>query len=203
MYDIFLLTAIFFKIALFSFGGGYAMLSIIEAEVLKFNIIDSMEFANVVALSQMSPGPIAVNAATYVGYRYAGIWGSVFATIAVCLPSFILIMIISSFFEKFKNNEAVKGVLKGIRPVIIGMIMSVVLFFANTIIFDKTVLNSYVFKGLNNFYDRSIGIIQMFIVAFNIPALIIALLTLILALKYKINPIYLIITGGVLGGVFL
>ena len=96
----------FFKIGLFGFGGGYAMLSMIQGEVVtRYGWVSSQEFTDIVAISQMTPGPIGINAATYVGFTSTGsIWGSVIATFAVVLPSFILMLTISKFFLRYQKH---------------------------------------------------------------------------------------------------
>ena len=96
----------FFKIGLFGFGGGYAMLSMIQGEVVtRYEWITSQEFTDIVAISQMTPGPIGINAATYVGYTSTGsVWGSIIASFAVVLPSFILMLLISKFFLDIIKN---------------------------------------------------------------------------------------------------
>lgn len=108
----------FFKIGLFGFGGGYAMLSMIQGEVVtRYNWVSSQEFTDIVAISQMTPGPIGINAATYVGFTSTGsIWGSVIATFAVVLPSFILMLTISKFFLKYQKHPAVESVFSGTTP---------------------------------------------------------------------------------------
>jgi chromate transporter len=92
---------VFFKLGLFSFGGGYAMLPLIYQEIQKFGMMDPTEFSNLVAISQMTPGPIAVNAATYVGFKAAGVLGSAVATLAVSLPAFVIIILVAHFLQKF------------------------------------------------------------------------------------------------------
>ncbi|MEG0156706.1 MAG: chromate transporter, partial [Anaerovoracaceae bacterium] len=99
------LFTIFFRIGLFGFGGGVAMLPLIFQSVQTFGIMDTEEFSNLVALSQVTPGPIAVNAATYVGQAYAGFWGAAVATISVALPSFIIILVVMKFLEKYKESK--------------------------------------------------------------------------------------------------
>lgn len=97
----------FFKIGLFGFGGGYAMLSMIQGEVVtRYGWVSSQEFTDIVAISQMTPGPIGINAATYVGFTSTGsVWGSIIATFAVVLPSFILMLTISKFFFKVSETS--------------------------------------------------------------------------------------------------
>lgn len=129
------LFLVFFKIGLFSFGGGYAMIPLIQMEIENSGWLDSKEFADVVSISQMTPGPIGINAATYVGYRTAGIPGSVCATLGVFLPSFLLIMLTAVFFDNFKENRIFNAMFLGIRPATIGLISVAVLFFAQTSVF--------------------------------------------------------------------
>ena len=114
---------VYLKIGIFGFGGGYAMLSLIQADVVdRYGWISSQEFTDIVAISQMTPGPIAINSATYVGYTVAGFWRSVVATVSVCLPALTLMIIITRFFLQLRDNRYVKGAVAGMRPVVIGMI---------------------------------------------------------------------------------
>lgn len=114
----------FFVIGLFTFGGGYAMLSLIQNEVVVNHAwITAQEFTDMVAISQMTPGPIGINSATYVGYAVTGnIFGSLVATIAVTLPSFIIILLICKIYNKFKESNIFASLMKTLRPVVIGMI---------------------------------------------------------------------------------
>ena len=115
----------YLKIGFFGFGGGYAMLSLIHNEVVLQNQwLTNEEFTNIVAISQMTPGPIAINSATYVGYTVAGFWGSVVATLSVCLPALTLMIIITRFFMRLKDNPYMKNVIAFMRPVVMGMILS-------------------------------------------------------------------------------
>lgn len=118
----------YLKIGFFGFGGGYAMLSLIHSEVVTHNgWLTNGEFSDIVAISQMTPGPIALNSATYIGYEVAGIWGSIVATTAVCLPALTIMMLITRFFLRLHDNLYVKGVVKGMKPVVIGMIIAAAL----------------------------------------------------------------------------
>ena len=118
----------YIKIGFFGFGGGYAMLSLIHSEVVvSHQWLTNSEFSDIVAISQMTPGPIAINSATYIGYEVAGFWGSVVATVAVSLPALTLMLLITIFFLRLRNNRYVKGVVAGMRPVVIGMIASAAL----------------------------------------------------------------------------
>lgn len=113
----------YLKIGFFGFGGGYAMLSLIQNEVVVQNQwMTNAQFTDIVAISQMTPGPIAINSATYVGYTVAGFWGSVVATTAVCLPALTLMILITRFFLHLRDNRYVKGAIAGMKPVVVGMI---------------------------------------------------------------------------------
>ena len=131
----------FFKIGLFGFGGGYGMLSLIQAEtVVHHTWLSSAEFTNVVAISQMTPGPIGINSATYCGYNAllnAGygnsmcVLGSVVATFALVLPSLILMILISRMFMKYMHTVLVQSVFSGLRPVVVGMLAAATLMLCN------------------------------------------------------------------------
>lgn len=113
----------FFKIGAFSFGGGYAMLPLIEEEIIEVHgWLSSTEFIDIIAISEMTPGPIAINSATFLGYKVGGVLGSAVATIAVVLPSFIVMSILYHFIVKFKDTPYLEWVFTGIRPVVLGLI---------------------------------------------------------------------------------
>ena len=114
----------FFKIGLFTFGGGYAMIPLIREVVLSNNWLTEIEFFDFIGVCESTPGPIAVNMATYVGSTTAGILGSIVATGAVVLPSFIIILLIAAVFNKLTNNLYIKRALEGIKIVILGLILS-------------------------------------------------------------------------------
>ncbi|HJA96176.1 MAG TPA: chromate transporter [Candidatus Alistipes faecavium] len=126
----------YLKIGFFGFGGGYAMLSLIQNEVVvQHQWLTNAQFADIVAISQITPGPIAINSATYVGYsvgveagsEWFGILGSMIATFAVCLPSLTLMILVARFFMRLKNNRLVEGAMRGMRPAVIGMIAAAAL----------------------------------------------------------------------------
>lgn len=124
----------FFQIGLFGFGGGYAMLSMIQGEVVaQHHWLTTGQFTDIVAISQSTPGPIGINSATYVGYTslinagYEPVWGvvgSLIATTAVVLPSFILMLLISKFLMKYRTHPAVESVFQGLRPAVVGLLAS-------------------------------------------------------------------------------
>ena len=119
------LFLVMFKIGLFTFGGGYAMIGLLESELIaKRKWLESDEFLNVVAIAESTPGPVAINAATYVGYKLAGFWGSLTATVAVALPSFSIIFLISLFFDAFLSLKYVAHAFDGIQVCVIFLILS-------------------------------------------------------------------------------
>jgi len=115
----------FLKIGAFTFGGGYAMIALLENEfVSRKKWLDKTEFLDILAVSESTPGPIAVNTATYIGYKVAGIWGSLLSTLAVCLPSFVIIFVISLFFDKFLELTWVGYAFRGIQVAVVYLIAS-------------------------------------------------------------------------------
>jgi len=115
----------FLKIGAFSFGGGYAMLPFIQKEIIeKKNWLANDEFIDMLAISQVTPGPIAINSATFLGYKISGIPGAIAATVAVVIPSFVIILTIAHFINKFNDSKYTEWIFKGIRPVVIGLIAS-------------------------------------------------------------------------------
>ena len=118
----------YLKIGFFGFGGGYAMLSLIQNEIVEQRgWLTATQFADIVAVSQITPGPIAINSATYIGYEIGGVLGSVVATFAVCLPSLTLMLLLTRFFLRHRDNRFVQSVVKSVSPVVVGMIASAAL----------------------------------------------------------------------------
>jgi len=188
----------FFKIGAFSFGGGYAMIPLIQKEIQSHGWMEAKEFADIVAVSQMTPGPLAVNAATYVGVKTAGVLGSAFATLGVSLPSFILIIIIANFLIKFKESRIVNSALKGIRPITIGLISSAVIFFANMSIFTIDLS----FNSIKRLFGGEFaGFFQK--VQFYPGALLIFVVILVAVKKFKMHPILAVACSAVLGIIFI
>ena len=123
------LFLVYLKIGLFGFGGGYAMLSLIQNEVVEKNHwLTDTQFTDIVAISQMTPGPVGINSATYIGYVTSGtVWGSAVATFAICLPSFLLMLFVSRLLVRFKTNPWVEALFSGLRPAIVGLIAAAAL----------------------------------------------------------------------------
>ncbi|WP_314663575.1 chromate transporter [Prevotella aurantiaca] len=145
----------FFIIGLFGFGGGYGMLSLIQTEtVIHHQWLTSAEFTNIVAISQMTPGPIGINSATYCGYTAAhnagftggmAVLGSVTATIALVLPSFILMILISKMFLKYMKTPLVQSIFMGLRPVVVGLLAAATLLLCNAENFSRPNINLWHF----------------------------------------------------------
>lgn len=123
----------FLKIGAFTFGGGYAMLPLIQEAVLSKKWASAEELINFVAVSESTPGPFAINMATYVGTNKAELLGAFFATLGVVLPSFVIIIIVANFFEKFKENRIVAGCMTGLKSTVIGLIAAALLSMATTV----------------------------------------------------------------------
>lgn len=114
----------FLRIGGFSFGGGYAMIPFIQREVVEQNNwISIKQFLDIIGISQMTPGPIAINTATFVGYTVYGVLGGITATIGVVIVSFILVLLLSEVMQKLKESEIITGALKGMRPVLVALII--------------------------------------------------------------------------------
>ena len=124
----------FFKIGLFNFGGGYAMISFLQNEVVfKSGWLTTAQFTDIVAISQVTPGPVGINMATYTGYAAAGdAWGAVIATCALCLPSFLLMIFLGKFLLKNQHAPHVQGVLSVLRPTVVGLIAAAALLLCNS-----------------------------------------------------------------------
>lgn len=124
MVNVFSLFGLFFKIGAFTLGGGYAMLSMVEMEIVtKRNYIEKNEFWDLIAVIQTLPGVFAVNTALYVGNKLRGLKGALFAMLGAILPSFIAIILIALFFTQIKDNEIVEAIFKGIRPCVVALIL--------------------------------------------------------------------------------
>ncbi len=118
---------VFFKIGAFTFGGGYAMLPLAQEAILKHGWMDSQSVVDFIAISESTPGPFAVNMATFAGMQTAGLLGAVCATVGVVLPSFVIILLIAGGLQKFRQNKLVSGAMSGLRPAVVGMIAAAVI----------------------------------------------------------------------------
>lgn len=176
----------FAKIGLVGFGGGMAILPLIYQSVSEFNAIDEEEFANLFAISQATPGPLAVNAATFSGFETAGIPGALAATIGVAFPAFILVAICVKFLNKYKESQLVQGAFTGIRPVAVGMIMAGFLMMAETTLVSGSIFD---ITSFGEVFDVIKPVQTVMIIA-----------TFIAAKKFKVSALKLIFIMGILGG---
>lgn len=170
----------FFKIGLFTIGGGYAMIPMIESEVISRGWLTETELINFLAISESTPGPFAINMATFVGVNQAGIIGGIFTTLGVITPSIIIIILIFKVYERFITNKYVAAVMNGIKAVVCGMIF---------VIAFELILKEIFKEGFDN------------LLAFDYKALIIigVLVALKLIFKKKMNPIVLILISAIMG----
>ena len=178
----------FFKIGAFTFGGGYAMLPFIQQEVLNHGWVAESDLINFIAVSESTPGPFAINMATYIGSQVGGdygFWGSIFgsfcATMGVVLPSFIVILIVARFYEKYKQSRIVKGCMSGLKPAVVGLIGAAILSVVAEVLFPLG-LKLATFSDPNMYV--SLGIFA---------------LTVTLAFWKKVHPIWLILLSAGLG----
>ena len=130
----------FFEIGLFTFGGGYAMISLVREKVLTFGWMTEEELLNMIAVSESTPGPIAINMATFVGSTQGGFLGSLMATLGVVLPSFIIILLISALIRNFLKYKGVQAFLGGVRPCVVALILATAITMALSTLFDFTTL---------------------------------------------------------------
>lgn len=167
------LFIIFFKIGAFTFGGGLAMVPLIRQEVINNNFMSIDDFIDFIAISESTPGPLAVNMSTYVGYISSGLLGALVSTLGVVLPSFIIILLISKFYDKFKDNVYIKNIMVNLKPVIIGLIIA-------------------------TFISLAISVFNIDITNKLIVSILIFIICLILS-KLNKSTILLIVLSGVLG----
>ena len=176
------LFATFFMIGAFTFGGGYAMLPLMQEQVALHwgEIIPQETVINFIAVSESTPGPFAVNMATYIGSEVGGLLGSACATLGVVLPSFVIILIVAKYYDRFRNSSIVKGCMTGLKPAVVGLIGGAIL----NVVGDV-------------FFPAGIGIAALGAVSFYLSAAIFAVM-LVMALK-KVHPIIIIALSAVAG----
>ncbi|MGI5838717.1 MAG: chromate transporter [bacterium] len=162
----------FFKIGAFSFGGGYAMLPLIQKEIIeRHGYLTLEEFSDIIAIAEMTPGPIAINSATFVGYKTAGVAGSAVSTFGVVLPSFLVILLAAVFFTRFQKHPAVQNIFRGVRPVVIVLIVAAAVGIGKISLLDGA-------------------------------SVVIAAAAFVAMLRTKLHPVAIIIAAGVAGTMF-
>ena len=173
----------FLQIGAFSFGGGYAAMPLIQNQVVQLHSwLSQSEFTDLITISQMTPGPIAINSATFVGTRIAGIPGALAATAGCVLPSCILVTLLAKIYLKYRNLSLLQGVLKSLRPAVIAMIAAA----------GASIL-------VNAFWGESIASLTARQLLPNISIQAVGILTgsLILLARFKMNPIHVMLLSGV------
>ena len=184
LFDCLALFYSFFKIGIVGFGGGYAMMSMIMIESEKFSVTTA-QFADLNALDMVIPGPIAINAATYVGYLHSGVWGAFAATLGVTLPSFIIVTLVMLFINKYRENKIVSGALTGIKPAAVGLIAAAALTIASGVLLEPGMDSAALFSD------------PLHTISFSMAAVF--LVTAVANIRFKVNPILLTVLAGVAG----
>ena len=169
----------FFIIGFVSFGGGYAMIPIIETEVMQHGWMTSEQLTNMIAIAGMSPGPIGANIAVLIGYSTAGLPGAIISTLGILLPSLILVLIVATFFMKLHHHPVVQSMFYGLKPIVTSLILYAAISFA-----------------LSN------NLITLDVSLHTISLLFIFILSLFALVKFRWNPIYVIALSGLVGVLF-
>ncbi len=177
------LCVIFFKVGLFTIGGGLASLGLLNEYLVKPGFLNADMFYNMVAVSQSTPGPIGVNMATYIGFESHGVPGAIAATFSLVLPSFFIITLIAYILSGFKDNRFLTAAFNGFRPAAIGIILSVAY---------MIVINSVLDLDVQLVWGQEL-----------LVKTVVCALTIILTMRFKLNPVLCIIIGGIVGGIFL
>lgn len=187
----------YFKVGLFTIGGGYAMLPMVNQMIERQGWLTQQELTDFIGIAESTPGPFAINLATYVGMTvgqstslgiWGGILGSIVATTAVVLPSVVIIIIVTNLFAKFKTNKVVQGALYGVRPVVVGLILSAVVTITVPIVLPKLDLKNITAEGFDTF-----NLISLLIIAVFFP------LSHVRIKGKKIHPILLIVAAAAVG----
>jgi len=187
LYNCLYLFYTFFKIGILGFGGGYAIMSMIMMESEKLSIT-AAQFADLNALDMVVPGPIAINAATYVGYLHSGFWGALAATVGVTLPSFIIVTLVLHLINKYRENTIMSGALSGIKPAAVGMVASAALMIAIEVLPRPDAYITMLFAN-------PLGVVSLLMVG-------IFLATAVANIRFKVNPILLTVIAGIIGAIF-
>ena len=176
----------FFKIGAFSIGGGYAMIPLIQHETLAHGWLTAREVTDLVAISQITPGPFAVNAATFAGTKAVGVLGGIACTLGVIAPSILLTLLVSRFFFNFQKNKTVQAVLSGMCPAVVGLILSAAAVIAGQAVFSldskQTVLDLFAAKA-----------------SVSLPAILIFIVAFIVIRKCKVHPILVVFAAAGVG----
>lgn len=181
----FLLYFEFFKIGLFSLGGGYATLPFLYHMSEQYHWFSSVELTQMLAISSITPGPVGLNVATYAGFKTAGIIGSIIATSAIMMPSYFMVVMISKMLKKFRNNFFVESALYALRPATAAMIGAVSIRLFKDCAIRSMAFNSFSFAKITSFLD--------------IKAIVLIICLFIFSFYYKKDPLIFLLIGAVAG----
>lgn len=170
----------FLQVGLFSIGGGYAALPLIQNQIVDLHgFITLGEFADIITIAEMTPGPIAINAATFVGMQTAGVAGAAVSTLGFVFPSFVIVLTLAFVYYKYRSLFIIQGILKGLRPAVVALIASA----------GISILLLAFFGAGNSFDMENLNTVSVFIF----------LLAIFILRKFKLSPVYIILGSGVLG----
>ncbi len=173
--DVLTMFLVFMKIGIISFGGGYAMIPFLQYEGISRGWLTESEIIDMIAMSQITPGPIATNMATFVGYKQFGVFGAVVATLGVTIPSFILTIVVTKYIIKKLPENIREGIFFGLKPVFIGLLSCTVISLTQSIFFEET------FKDIQ------------------IVPILITVACIVASLKYKVSTVKLIVASAIIG----
>ena len=178
LFDLF---KVFFLLGLFSFGGGYASMELIRSRVVTdYHWLTDWEYTDIISIAEMTPGPLGINIASFVGTRTAGAAGTLIATLSYILPALVIVLILSWFYDRYRSLEGVQGVLSGLRPAVVAMIIAAAVQLVGTAWWD--------------------GLSHLALENTNWTAVVLSLVLLILLQKKKLGPIQAILASGAVGG---
>ena len=178
LFDLF---KVFFLLGLFSFGGGYASMEMIRSRVVTdYHWLTDWEYTDIISIAEMTPGPLGINIASFVGTRTAGVAGTLIATLSYILPALVIVLILSWFYDRYRSLEGVQGVLSGLRPAVVAMIIAAAVQLVGTAWWD--------------------GLSHLALENTNWTAVVLSLVLLILLQKKKLGPIQAILASGAVGG---
>lgn len=178
----------FFKFGLLCFGGGYILIPLLQSELVGAGkVLAPQEFADLVSVAQVTPGPIGINTATYVGFTQHGVIGAVLATLGIVTPTLVLVILAAKLLKRYHSSIPVQGFLRGMRPASLGLIFAAALIFAELSVFPGTVP----WFVPARYWDFLRGV--------SLPALLIAAATLAILMKTKVSFLYLLLVSAALG----
>jgi chromate transporter len=184
--ELFRLFHTFVKFGFLSFGGGYAMLTMVISEARNFAITGA-QIADLYALDMVVPGPISINAATYVGYLHRGMLGAIVATLGVSLPSFIMTAVLMRLFARYKHNDWLTDILSGIKPATVGLIAAAAIAIASEVLVNPG-------QDIGRVFMDPVGVLCF-------TCAVIFVLAVVLNIRFKANPILLTVLAGIVGAI--